>query len=479
MISDARQRIDAKFEIDGDGRDFSLIFKADGGSGKNRLNRDYGVGFETLMRRLSSIAVSLEGAYLDSRPAQKLELEKRRLGPVKKTFLPAADIRTLCSSIRRDAAAFDVPDERRSRRASVKAGGNQTRRLLLKISAPVAYDVSVLREYLENGSGAEIERMRMAPGETATAFGKWLEMLRTGERVGKDTWYFLSHNIRVKIGPRLINGVPIARFAEGRRGTDWIVEINPPRIPDREDGLSMIAIDSLNRRWLLRQGILHQNQLSKRVERDRFSELTGLKSVHLEGATRPWYPVELLDSSAPSSLATLEFVARCALARGDDRFSFPANEVELLGAPEIAHSYTLPASTTPEREVRRRQGEVWEALERLVRQNGGELKKPRHAKGYEVDGLLRIRAKSILIEIKTTTSAADIYTGVGQLLLYRKIIPHLADTEMVLLLPASVAKHFVEAVSAYGIRILMYRLDPDKPSQLEWPASTLEHLGVG
>lgn len=60
MISDARQSIDARFEIDGDDRDFTLVFKADGGSGKNRLNRDYGVGFEILMRRLSSIAVSLE-----------------------------------------------------------------------------------------------------------------------------------------------------------------------------------------------------------------------------------------------------------------------------------------------------------------------------------------------------------------------------------------------------------------------------------
>lgn len=478
MISDSGQPVEATFELKGDGSNFSLVFKADGGSGKNRLNRDYGLGLEILMRRLSSIAVSLDGAYLDSNLARKLELEERRLGPLEKTLLPETDIPALCSSIRRHAAAFDVPGARKAQSITGKDGGNQTRRLRLELSTPVAYDVSTLRAYLENGFGGEIERMQMARGETATAFTRWLEMLRTGEQVGKDTWYFASHNIRAKVGPRLVNGVPIARFAEGRSGRDWIVEINPPKIPDRADGLSAIAIDPLKRRWLLRQGILHENQPSERIEADRFSDLTGLKSVQLEDAARHWYPVEMLDFAPATPLGTLEFVARCALARGGDGSSLPADEAELFGAPEIAQSYTLPASTTSEREVRRRQGEVWEALERLAREKGGELRKPRHAKGYEVDGLLRIRAKSVLIEIKTTTSAADVYTGVGQLLLYRKIIPKLADAELVLLLPGPVAQLFVEALSSHSIRILTYRLDPERPAEVEWPAATLEYLGL-
>lgn len=478
MISDSGQPIEAKFELEGGGSSFSLVFKADGGSGENRLNRDYGLGFEILMQRLSSIAASLDGAYLDSSLARKLDIKERRLGPVERTFLPGTDIRELCSSIRRDAAAFNVPGARKTRRTTGKKGGSQTRRLLLKLSTPLAYDVSTLRAYLDNGFGGEVERMRMAPSETVAAFNRWLEMLRTGEQVGKDTWYFASHNIRAKIGPRLVNSVPIARFAEGRRGRDWIVEINPPESPKREDGLSTIAIDSLKRRWLLRQGILNKNQLSERVEADRFSDLTGLKNVQLEDAARRWYPVEMLDFAAPTPLGTLEFVARCALARGGDGFSFLADEVEFFGAPEIARSYTLPASTTSEREVRRRQGEVWEALESLTRQKGGELKKPRHARGYEVDGLLRIRDKSLLIEIKTTTSAADIYTGVGQLLLYRRIIPKLAGAEMVLLLPGPVAELFVEALSSYGIRNLTYHLDPERHTEVEWPIETLEYLGL-
>ncbi|MBY3307518.1 hypothetical protein HFO04_32830 [Rhizobium laguerreae] len=477
MISDSGQPVEATFEVVGDGSNFTLVFKADGGSGKNRLNRDYGLGLEILMRRLSSISVSLDGAYLDSSLARKLELEERRLGPAAKIFLPDADARALCSWIRREAATFNVPGARKAQGKAGKNGGNQTRRLRLELSTPVAYDLSTLRAYLENGFGGEIERMQMAPGETVGAFTRWLEMLRTGEQVGEETWYFASHNVRVKIGPRLVNGVPIARFAEGRRGKHWIVEINPPRFPKREDGLSTIAIDSLKRRWLLRQGTLHENQLSERIDDGRFSELTGLKSVHLEGAERRWYPVEMLDFAAAMPFGTLEFVARCALARGGGSF-LPADVVELFGVPEIAQSYIIPASITSEREVRRRQGEVWHALERLTRGKGGELRKPRHARGYEVDGLFRLRSRSVLIEIKTTTRAADIYTGVGQLLLYREIIPKLADAELVLLLPGHVALLFVDALSSHGVRILTYRLDPERPCEVEWPTATLKHLGL-
>ncbi|WP_141489245.1 hypothetical protein [Rhizobium phaseoli] len=477
MISDSGQPVEATFELVGEGSNFTLVFKADGGSGKNRLNRDYGRGLEILIRRLSSISASLNGAYLDSSFAQQLEEEKRRVGPVEEIFLADVDARDLCSTIRREAASLKVPGARKAQDKTGKRGVNQTRRLRLDLSTPAAYDVSTLRAYLENGFGRDVEPMQMAPVETTAGFTRWLEMLRTGEQVGKETWYFASHNIRVRIGPRLVNGVPIARFAEGRRGKDWIVEINPPRSPEREDGLSTIAIDPLKRRWLLRQGTLHKNQLSERIDSDRFRDLTGLKSVHVNDAERPWYPVERLDFAAATPLGTLEFVARCALARSGGSF-LPAVEVELFGAPEIAQSYTIPASETSEREVRRKQGEVWEALERLAREKGGELKKPRHARGYEVDGLLRLKSRSVLIEIKTTTAAADIYTGAGQLLLYRQIIPTLAEAELVLLLPGDIPRLFADALSSHSIRVLTYRLDAGRPSEVEWPTDTLKHLGL-
>jgi hypothetical protein len=214
MISDSGQSVEATFELEGEGSNFTLLFKADGGSGKNRLNRDYGLGLEILMRRLSSISVSLRGAYLDSSLARELKLEERRLGSAGTVFLPDADPRDLCTRIRREAASFNVPGARTALGKSGKSGGNQTRRLRLELSTPAPYDLSTLRAYLENGFGGEIERMRMAPGETAAGFARWLEMLRTGEQVGRETWYFSSHNVRVKIGPRLVDGVPIARFAD-------------------------------------------------------------------------------------------------------------------------------------------------------------------------------------------------------------------------------------------------------------------------
>ena len=117
-------------------------------------------------------------------------------------------------------------------------------------------------------------------------------------------------------------------------------------------------------------------------------------------------------------------------------------------------------------------------MERLARIKGGELRKPRHARGYEVNGLLHLKSRSVLIEIKTTTAAADIYTGVGQLLLYEQIIPKLARAELVLLLPGDVAKLFVDALSSHGIRILTYRLDPERRCEVEWPTATLRHLDL-
>ncbi len=477
MISESGQPVEATFELVGEGSNFTLVFKADGGSGKNRLNRDYGRGLEILIRRLASISASLNGAYLDSSLAHQLKMEERRVGPAEEIFLADVDARDLCSTIRREAALLKVPGARKAQETTRKRNVNQTRRIRLDLSTLASYDLSTLRAYLESGFGVDIEPMQMAPGETTVGFMQWLAMLRTGEQIGEETWYFASHNIRVKIGPRDINGLPTARFAEGRRGKDWIVEINPPRSPKREDGLSTIAIDRLKRRWLLRQGTLHENQVSERIDGDRFRELTGLKSVHVSDAEREWYPVERLDFAAATPLGSLEFVARCALARSGGS-NLPAVEVELFGAPEIAQSYTVPASKTSEREVRRKQGEVWEALEKLARKKEGELRKPRHAKGYEVDGLLRQGSKSFLIEIKTTTAAADIYTGVGQLLLYREIIPQLADAEMVLLLPDEINELFSNALSSHSIRILTYRLHPERPSEVEWPTNTLKYLGL-
>lgn len=62
-------------------------------------------------------------------------------------------------------------------------------------------------------------------------------------------------------------------------------------------------------------------------------------------------------------------------------------------------------------------GEVWLALQTMLRSDGRELCKPRHARGYEVDGEINTADDALLLEIKTDVSAAKVYAGVGQLAL--------------------------------------------------------------
>jgi hypothetical protein len=65
---------------------------------------------------------------------------------------------------------------------------------------------------------------------------------------------------------------------------------------------------------------------------------------------------------------------------------------------------------------------------------------------------------NILVEIKSDVSAGSVYAGVGQLLLYRQLIPSLLDYAPVLLLPAKPTSVLAEAVTQLGIVIETYEL---------------------
>lgn len=135
-----------------------------------------------------------------------------------------------------------------------------------------------------------------------------------------------------------------------------------------------------------------------------------------------------------------------------------ASDAELFGTAEIAGSYILKASHRVEQEVTRKQGYVWEALEMIVRQNDARLTKPRHAMGYEVDGLVDKAGEKFLLEIKTTVLASDVYTGVGQLHLYDQLIPSVKGARKILLLPGKLDEEIKAAVASTGIAVLAYNM---------------------
>ena len=93
--------------------------------------------------------------------------------------------------------------------------------------------------------------------------------------------------------------------------------------------------------------------------------------------------------------------------------------------------------------------------------DGRRLDKPKHARGYEVDGEIATPTEMLLIEIKTDNTAADVYTGIGQLIVYPKLLPRLSGHRRVLLLPGSPTAALIEATRECGVELHSYDLKLD------------------
>ena len=263
----------------------------------------------------------------------------------------------------------------------------------------------------------------------------------------------------------------------GRRtalGTDptggyWAVQINEADTPGDANVTSGIAVDEQGTPFLIRQGRLNSPVAGNpHILEAEFRRLTGLEPTPVlrgdtSGKKREWHVVTRLDVGAEQIRdATGLFVDRCALARlrdaeaeGDLPDTAP---VEGLGRDEDAESYTVgPRDAVDAREVRRLQGEVWQQLASLLRSAGIAIDKPRHASGYEVDAIINAPGGALLVEIKTGSSAADVYGGMGQLQLYPRLLPQLGDHELVLLLSALPQPALVRAIGECGVRLHTYR----------------------
>lgn len=466
MIRDNGHDLRASFDIEGEDENFVITFHSRGGAGDEARNPDYIPGLKVLLYRLASVDVTMRQVHLDSGPARKavnagLMFRHQLLLPeTSELDLARLDTDELCRHISREQKSIKVVTGEEV--AKTDSPGNGTRRIRLEISVPGFRSAESLNAFLTFGDDVDVQRLQMTIVESGWQewFMLWHSILRTGEDIGKDRYYFPSADIRVQIVESEDGSIPKTRFGIGRSGRDWIVEINPTKDASTEDRLSTVAIDQDGRRWLLRQGVLHKNRLSGRIDKE-FCQLTSLRPVEVKDARSTWYPVELLDRTFvhfPSG--TLEFVKRCALARSPGEAMQIADAVR-FGAAEIAGSYLRKAVYRAEREVPRRQGYVWQALKEIAARNKVDLTKPCHAAGYEVDGFLKNGHSRFLIEIKTTTAASDIYEGVGQLLLYDHLIKAVNAATKVLLLPKPPRPEILQAVLATGIALLFYEFGHD------------------
>lgn len=306
------------------------------------------------------------------------------------------------------------------------------------------------------------------PAEINAAFSIWrTALMEDGEWRG-DGWWLPEQ--RIVVGNRNDRTTP--EFGEfvvlgtDPTGENVTVQLNEPQQYGNENPLSGVVRDGSGRLYLVRQGVLHRNAQSDRVDGALFAERTRLAPIPVligaANAKRSWFIVTPLDVPGPEIRRNIAaFVDLCSLARGaaEARQAVEDDERldELLGKDEVGGELT--GDPTVARHRRRRiQGEVWLALQFLLKADGRDLRKPRHARGYEVDGEVVTTTGRLLLEIKTGTTAADVYGGVGQLLLYPQLLPRLQGHRRVLLLPGRPTKPLVDALGACGVELHRYDL---------------------
>lgn len=269
-------------------------------------------------------------------------------------------------------------------------------------------------------------------------------------------------------------------------GTSSAVQINEPSVPGTENPLGGVAVDGEGRRHVVRQGVLHRNNASERIQASEFEARTGLAplDMRVEGrvATRQWHIVTPLDGLSDAAIAanTAEFVARCWQARGWDERARADEErlYELFGANERGGWFDYVPDPSP-RSVLRAQGEVWQALSRQLASEGIELSKPRHARGYEVDAVVEGGGQSLLVEIKSGIAAADYYCGVGQLMVYAALFPRLSDHRKVLLLPEErVTGPLEDTLRPLKIAVHRYRLSRTPTIEVRFSTAFLTLCGL-
>ncbi|MPR05682.1 hypothetical protein [Microvirga tunisiensis] len=255
-------------------------------------------------------------------------------------------------------------------------------------------------------------------------------------------------------------------------GASWTVQLNLPK-GNVGNVLTGVARDQNDNLWLLRQGWLKKNSESAdkstksgHIRGDAFRVPSGLARVNVSGGlkNREWYPVARLNVP-PETIReqTSEFVARCSEVRARYALApLDPNDTaviqELLGPDESSEPYVIgPKDAQPEKLVRNLQGEVWKALKAKLKEAGKELKKQRHAAGYEVDGAMAGPPEALLIEIKSSIKASDVFGGIGQLMLYRRLIPSVRKHRAILLVPRLPKPVLIKAAKDVGVTIETYK----------------------
>ena len=156
-----------------------------------------------------------------------------------------------------------------------------------------------------------------------------------------------------------------------------------------------------------------------------------------------WYPVAVLEAPGEEVRSqTIEFVwqfsrvrwayASMALMPDVGSSAEPLARPQENRASEPTNPFLVHRREATER-IQQLQGKVWSCLKQKLEKSGIDLHK-RAQNRFRCDAWITA-SKPLLVEIKTSTEANDIYTGVGQLMLYPSILDIEEEFHPVLLVP--------------------------------------------
>jgi hypothetical protein len=301
----------------------------------------------------------------------------------------------------------------------------------------------------------------------AEQISRWQAAIQnSAENIGGNRWWLADDRIGIRLvgGERVRHGINGVDLATNDRWNPVTVQVNMPEEPGTVDGNSQVGTDPEGRVWLLRQGRLQPNsQGAVHIDSPEFSRLIGLPYAFETPAlgdseARRWFKVCRLDvDPAITRAQTIQFVWHCQQARElsgtPERMNSPLGDEGrargLQGKLEPTGPYVIPPQTG--KVVDPLHSKVVNTLIASLDKHNIPNGKVWHIDGYVVDLAIGKAPAAILVEVKTGAIAHHVHTGVGQLMLYPRLMKELKGHKPVLLMPSAPTPALKDAVAACGV----------------------------
>ncbi|NTG29980.1 hypothetical protein G6L08_22795 [Agrobacterium rhizogenes] len=313
------------------------------------------------------------------------------------------------------------------------------------------------------------------PMETYTAIQPWWDAFKaeTSPVTKRDLFWIEGLNIWLDIGGSTKDGNyrhenSLGNMLANGTRSNPIVLVNPSNNERAGRWQGLIAKSTAGETWLLHSG---EMKLTHKVVQLRDNSLDGQldqRRVRFQdGTIRSYFPVAQLDvSNLEIIYQTKRFMDVCQQVRvlheENNRELYDALRNASLLEESIGYSL-IPAQQA--KLIDRRHAKVWSALRHQLEEKSFTLSNERI--GLLGPDLFTVgQEPSYLFEIKTGRNASDYLKGIGQLIVYEKI---LAKTyQKFLVLPEGLRPFLASFLKDLGIEIIEYTGD-DPHFAFKWP----------